>query len=79
MLVLIRRTSILLALLVGVASQARGDDNPFGLPAPTQGRPGAIVLHGGGDLTDDVFERFIELAGGKEGARHSGSLRRVSS
>ncbi len=62
----IRRTSILLVLLAGVAPQARGDDNPFGLPAPTQGHPGTIVLHGGGELTDDVFERFIELAGGKE-------------
>lgn len=60
------RTSLLSILLLALASAATADDNPFGLPVPTQGRAGAIVLHGGGELTDDVFERFIELAGGKE-------------
>ncbi len=29
-------------------------------------RPGAVLLHGGGRITDDAFDRFVDLAGGKE-------------
>ncbi len=64
---LIRGVSLLSLLAARLLAQAHADDNPFGLPVPSQkDHPGAIVLHGGGELTDDVFERFIELAGGKE-------------
>ncbi len=63
----IRRVCLLMVLAVRLLAPAQADDNPFGLPAPAEkGRPGAIVLHGGGELSDEVFERFIELAGGKE-------------
>lgn len=52
---------------IWLAGAARADDNPIGLPAAAEkGRPGAVLLHGGGELSDEVFERFIELAGGKE-------------
>ncbi len=59
---------MLIGWLAGLpAAATRGQDNPIGLPVATEGgRPGAVVLHGGGELSDDVFERFIELAGGKE-------------
>ena len=64
---LIRGAYLLSALVLCLLSQVQADDNPFGLPTPQQAAHlGAIVLHGGGELTDDVFERFIELAGGKE-------------
>lgn len=43
------------------------EDNILGLPtAKNPKRPPAVVLHGGGRITDDVFERFIELAGGPQ-------------
>jgi cyanophycinase len=42
-------------------------ENLLGLPAPRDpAKPGAVVLHGGGSITDDVFDRFVELAGGKD-------------
>lgn len=41
-------------------------DNLLGIPEPIDPqKPGAIVLHGGGRITEDVFDRFVELAGGK--------------
>lgn len=51
--------------LFTVGTQA--EENLLGLPKPhDSNRPGAIVLHGGGRIEDDVFDRFIELAGGKD-------------
>lgn len=42
------------------------NDNLFGLPSPIDPqRPGAVVLHGGGRISEDVFDKFVELAGGK--------------
>lgn len=42
------------------------DDNIIGLPTPIDAtRPGAVMLHGGGRVTDAAFQRFIELAGGR--------------
>jgi cyanophycinase len=42
-------------------------ENLLGLPTPRDARrPGALVLHGGGRITVDVFDRFVELAGGRE-------------
>ncbi len=47
--------------------QLWGQANILGLPTPKNPKkPPAIVLHGGGGITDDVFERFIELAGGPQ-------------
>jgi cyanophycinase len=47
------------------ASSATAADNVLGLPRPHDTRrPGAVVLHGGGRLTDAAFERFVALAGG---------------
>lgn len=38
----------------------------LGMPTPRDPNyPGSIVLHGGGAISDDVFNRFVELAGGK--------------
>jgi len=58
----------LVGLVIGIThDSATADDNVLGLPAPIDARqPGAVVLHGGGDITDEVFERFVELAGGRE-------------
>lgn len=54
-------------LIVVCGGFASADDTVLGLPAPRNAeRPGAVVLHGGGRISEDVFERFIELAGGKE-------------
>jgi cyanophycinase len=42
------------------------EDNVLGLPKPRDPRrPGAIVLHGGGHITDSAFDRFVALAGGQ--------------
>jgi cyanophycinase len=45
-------------------SGSRLKDNILGLPWDGS-RPGAVLLHGGGRVTDDVFARFVQLAGGK--------------
>jgi cyanophycinase len=42
------------------------EESILGLPKSVDpSRPGAIVLHGGGRVTDDAFNRFVELAGGQ--------------
>lgn len=49
------------------AAQRMDADNVLGLPKPRDARrPGALVLHGGGRITDATFDRFVALAGGKE-------------
>lgn len=62
-------TYLRLLLFIGFifcATIARAE-NPFGIPAPVdEDRPGTIILHGGGRISDEVFERFIELAGGRD-------------
>lgn len=61
------RSVLLVALLACLTQSLSAEDNLLGLPAPRDAaRPGSVVLHGGGRVTDDVFERFVELAGGKE-------------
>jgi len=48
-------------------SNLAADDNLLGLPKPIDPkRPGAVMLHGGGQMTDDAFDQFIALAGGSE-------------
>lgn len=64
------RGCVLLAVIGGTCADVfsqDADDNILGLPAPlSAGRPGAVMLHGGGRVTDDAFARFVELAGGKQ-------------
>lgn len=56
--------SLLALTLIG---QLAAEDSILGLPAPRDPqRPGAVVLHGGGRITQDVFDRFVALAGGKQ-------------
>lgn len=54
-----------LFLLLGFPAETRAGGNVLMLPTPKDPqKPPAIILHGGGRITDDVFDRFIELAGG---------------
>lgn len=54
-----------LLLLSSIAKVAAAQDL-LGMPTPRDpNQPGSVVLHGGGVITNDVFNRFIELAGGK--------------
>jgi len=60
-------SSLFLVILSGFCSAGRAEDNILGLPPPRDSaRPGAVMLHGGGRITNDVFARFVELAGGKQ-------------
>ena len=58
----------LLAVTLQMASRtSRAEDSLLGLPQPRNtNRPGSVVLHGGGLITNDVFDKFVELAGGKD-------------
>lgn len=61
----IRRTLVLTMLVAWTPAPAAAEDNVLALPAPRDARrPGAVVLHGGGRITNDAFDRFIALAGG---------------
>lgn len=58
---------VVFGLLASVAVAASGAEMILGNPAPSDPKkPGALMLHGGGAISDEVFERFVELAGGKE-------------
>lgn len=62
------RLPTLIALVCSSLAAATGfaEENLLGMPSPDDPkRPGAVILHGGGRITDDVFDRFIELAGGR--------------
>jgi cyanophycinase len=56
------------AILAGWGfSSAAAQDSVLGLPTPNdKSRPGAILLHGGGQIMSDVFQRFIDLSGGEQ-------------
>lgn len=42
-------------------------ENILGVPVPVDPRkPGSIILHGGARISEDVFDRFVELAGGTQ-------------
>ncbi len=67
MLACIRTAALLCSLMAVSASWAQAPGNVLGMPEPlVPGRMGALVLHGGGPINDQVFERFLQLAGGKK-------------
>ncbi|MBC8114597.1 MAG: Type 1 glutamine amidotransferase-like domain-containing protein [Candidatus Saccharimonas sp.] len=58
--------ALLIVTLLGASRTSRAEESLLGLPQPQNtNRPGCVVLHGGGLITQDVFDRFVELAGGK--------------
>ncbi|MDX1945875.1 MAG: Type 1 glutamine amidotransferase-like domain-containing protein [Pirellulaceae bacterium] len=63
-----RAWAALVGLIAGstlFVSFAAAAENLLGLPTPRDpARPGAVVLHGGGRIDQEVFDRFVELAGG---------------
>ncbi len=66
-----RLVSLVACLLMWPAlllAQTATTANHFGLPAPRDPQlPGALMLHGGGRITNDTFEKFWQLAGGRNG------------
>jgi cyanophycinase len=61
------RSSLVLATLIAWTSSTAAEDNVLGLPKPRDARrPGAIMLHGGGRITSDAWDRFYALAGGRK-------------
>jgi cyanophycinase len=65
MLSMIPRCLLLTTTLILTGSPARADDNVLGLPRPHDTHhPGALLLHGGGRMTTDAYDRFVALAGG---------------
>src|SRR5262245_39967973 len=60
-----RFCSVLTVFVVWTSYPAMAEDNVLGLPRPREARrPGAVLLHGGGPVSDEVFDRFVALAGG---------------
>lgn len=60
-------TFLFFVIIPAFCTQVFGGDNVLLLPeAKDAMNPPKLVLHGGGKITDDVFEKFIELAGGKK-------------
>jgi cyanophycinase len=58
---------IFAALAVSVAlGQENTAENVFGLPDGAIENSGALVIAGGGDLPEAVYEEFVRLAGGKK-------------
>jgi cyanophycinase len=54
-------------LWCGLVAAVSAEENLLGLPESIDAnKPGAVMLHGGGQITDDAFEKFIERAGGSE-------------
>ncbi|HEV3022950.1 MAG TPA: cyanophycinase [Pirellulales bacterium] len=47
------------------SSLAAADDDVLGMPPAAVSNGGALVICGGGDLPDEVYERFVDLAGGE--------------
>lgn len=53
-----------LMILGGPVGISEAGDSVLGLPAPRDpSRPGAVMLHGGGRVTTEAFDRFVALAG----------------
>jgi cyanophycinase len=60
------RVLICLALLA-FNEKIIAQENLLGMPRPLDPhKPGAVFLHGGGRITNEVFERFWQLAGARE-------------
>ncbi|MGE5191269.1 MAG: hypothetical protein ACM3U2_02125 [Deltaproteobacteria bacterium] len=58
---------ILAALATSVSlGQERPADNVFGLPEGAAKKTGSLVIAGGGDLPDAVYDEFVRIAGGKK-------------
>jgi cyanophycinase len=58
---------ILAAVVASAAFAQEGiAENVFGLPAGAVEKSGALVIAGGGDLPEAVYEEFVRLAGGKK-------------
>jgi cyanophycinase len=55
-----------LALFSYSASFADADENILGLPEMAGPASGSLVICGGGDLPDEIYDEFIRLAGGTE-------------
>jgi cyanophycinase len=65
---LLSLVSCLLMWPVLLLGQSATNANHFGLPAPRDPQlPGSLMLHGGGRITNDTFEKFWQLAGGRNG------------
>ncbi|MEC8251573.1 MAG: cyanophycinase [Planctomycetota bacterium] len=61
------RAALLLCSILCSAATAQHGASPDGRDGvDPAGRPGALVIGGGGGLPDDVYERFVALAGGDE-------------
>ncbi len=78
----------IIASLVVSSFSARlpADENVFGLSAAAVAKSGSLVIAGGGDLPDEVYDEFVRLAGGKQArlvlipsAYNYGSLTRIRS
>ncbi len=55
-----------LSITLSAARPAAAGDNLLGLLAEAIENEGALVIHGGGPVSQDVFDAFVELAGGKD-------------
>ena len=60
------RRSFLIAIWLVLQAAALRAQYDAAAPEPIGKLRGAVVLHGGGALSDAIVDRFIELAGGKE-------------
>jgi cyanophycinase len=78
---------ILAALAVSVSLAQEGPaENVFGLPEGAVKKTGSLVIAGGGDLPDAVYDEFVRIAGGKKArlvlipsAYNYGSMSRIRS
>jgi cyanophycinase len=55
-----------LALFSYIPAFAEADENILGLPEMAGPASGSLVICGGGDLPDEIYDEFIRLAGGTE-------------
>jgi len=63
----IPRFLVATVLLATTTSPSIAEDSVLGLPTPRDARrPGAILLYGGSNITNDAWDEFIALAGGRE-------------
>lgn len=59
--------AVFIAMLLMVTRSLKAEESLLGMPKPLDpNAPGAVMLHGGGRISEEQFERFVELAGGKK-------------